>query len=110
MEDVYVAKHLFTRCFPLSATHSWSRALGLNRTLDGYMSSYLPTQIQNPHLGCIAARYISTPEQNNDYDETAPTTKAENMVLVGALLLEFMKSPKEEDDNRCMLCIVAGRR
>jgi len=89
MDDVGVAQNLFTRCFPLSATHSWSRALGLNRTLDGYMASYLPIHIQNPHLGCIAARCSRLLEK----DET-------NMDLVGALLLEFMKSPKEEEENQ----------
>lgn len=87
MNDVEVAKNLFTRSFPLSATHSWSRALGLNRTLDGYMASYLPTHIQNPLLGCVAARIRLGSEETNTE-------------LVGALLLEFMKNPNEKEEVR----------
>ena len=80
MQDVGVAKALFSHAFPRSATHSWSRALGLNRTIDGYMDAYLPTHIQNPNLGCIAARLqVGKDEINTE--------------LVGALLLEFMASP-----------------
>jgi len=88
MNDVGVAKSLFSRSFPRTATHSWSRALGLNRTLDGYMATYLPTHIQNPNLGCLAARLKL---ENNDNTNTE---------LVGALLLEFMPSPIEPSDSK----------
>ena len=77
-DDVVAAAALFGRAFPLSAPHSWGRALGLKTGIDGFMASYVPKHINNAELGCLGARNV------------------DSGTLVGALILEFMKSPGDD--------------
>lgn len=85
MDEVGPAAELFSRAFPLSGEHSWSRALGMDRTLDGYMASKLTDSIESPTYGVLAARLKQD-------DET-------KMNLVGCLILEFTESPMVSHDE-----------
>jgi len=91
-DDVAAAAALFGRAFPLSGPHSWGRALGLTTGVDGFMASYMPKHIQNAELGCLAARVGGGGGGNDDDTDT-------EQKLVGALILEFYKSPGDDSKD-----------
>jgi GNAT superfamily N-acetyltransferase len=80
--DATEAAGLFGNAFPLSAPHSWGRALGLTTGIDGFMKGYMPEHINNMDLGCFGAR------------------RSSDNKLVGAVILEFMSAPIADDKKK----------
>jgi GNAT superfamily N-acetyltransferase len=77
MEDVSETARVIDKAFPLSAPHSWGRALGFTSGMEDYMHSYLPKPIGLKDLASLAARV-----GRDGKDE-----------IVGVLILENMDSP-----------------
>ena len=78
-EDIQEAANLFDKAFPLEATHSWGRALGLKAGIGGFMAGYLPPHVNNADLGCLAARDTQNKKS-----------------MLGCLILEPFPSPSDD--------------